>query len=736
MARRPGPAHRYGAVRVVRLEPKILRVLICLAEHAGEVVPKERLIETVWAGTFVTDDVLARAISELRRVFGDHAKERRVIETVPKGGYRLLAQVFWEEVTVASAGWPQALPSRLPTARLGPVAVQAKAQTSHPSEEMATRLEFPIAVGRRASFLNRENRNWRRLRVPLGAVALAIILVLAGASFLRLRRYSETNPQPWITEYRRLTRHEVRFPPFPSEVPMVSDGPRVYFNQYINGVIHVGQVAASGGEPETLRFGLAEHEFVDAISPDGSQLLVGAWNTDGSVLGNVPYWIVPLVGGVPKRLGSVNAHGSCWLPDGRILYAHDYDLFLINADGSGSTKLASVGGKAYWPRVSPDGSLIRFARFSSNTAFRVEALWEVRIDGTGLRPLLPGWNEPPAECCGQWSPDGAYYIFQSTRDGQTHLWAIPERGASPGAASAPVQLTRGPVQFRRPVFSRDGRTLFANGWEARGELTAFNPRSRGMTPYFDGLSAEWLTHSRDGRWVTYVTYPEGELWRARADGSGRMRLTASGILACCARISPDVTQVVFVGQRGDAPGRTYIISMDGTGLREIGTGGDADWSPDGKQLVITADDGLDLVAVDRGTRSRIQNSEGLFSPAWSPDGRRLAATSDGGRLHVYDFVTGEWRQLRSLSVAFPNWSRDSSHLYFFTGRPAPYVIDDISRWNLNSDRVEPVIGTAPLRLAWGITSHWLGLTPDDSPLFLRELSTHDLYALTWQVRDR
>jgi len=64
------------------------------------------------------------------------------------------------------------------------------------------------------------------------------------------------------------------------------------------------------------------------------------------------------------------------------------------------------------------------------------------------------------------------------------------------------------------------------------------------------------------------------------------------------------------------------------------------------------------------------------------------------------------------------------------------VIDDISRWNLNSDRVEPVIGTAPLRLAWGITSHWLGLTPDDSPLFLRELSTHDLYALTWQVRDR
>src|SRR4029078_5042750 len=117
-----------------------------------------------------------------------------------------------------------------------------------------------------------------------------------------------------------------------------------------------------------------------------------------------------------------------------------------------------------------------------------------------------------------------------SRDVQTHLCARAERGESLGAASAPVQLTRGPVQFRRPVFSRDGRTLFANSWEARGELTAFNPRSRGMTPYFDGLSAEWLTHSRDGRWVTYVTYPEGELWRARADGSGRMSLEGGRIV--------------------------------------------------------------------------------------------------------------------------------------------------------------------------------------------------------------
>ena len=68
-----------------------MQVLVCLAEHAGQVVAKERLMRTVWPDTFVSDDVLTRCISELRRVFGDDAKEPRVIQTIPKSGYRLIA---------------------------------------------------------------------------------------------------------------------------------------------------------------------------------------------------------------------------------------------------------------------------------------------------------------------------------------------------------------------------------------------------------------------------------------------------------------------------------------------------------------------------------------------------------------------------------------------------------------------------------------------------------------------
>ena len=76
-----------------RLEPKVMEVLVCLAEHTGEVIPKEKLLQAVWPDTFVSDDVLKRSVSELRHVFGDDARASRIIETIPKRGYRLVALV-------------------------------------------------------------------------------------------------------------------------------------------------------------------------------------------------------------------------------------------------------------------------------------------------------------------------------------------------------------------------------------------------------------------------------------------------------------------------------------------------------------------------------------------------------------------------------------------------------------------------------------------------------------------
>lgn len=75
----------------VQVQPKIMELLVCLARHAGEVVTRAELIGEVWAGAHVTEHALARAVCELRKIFGDSAQAPRVVETIPKVGYRLIA---------------------------------------------------------------------------------------------------------------------------------------------------------------------------------------------------------------------------------------------------------------------------------------------------------------------------------------------------------------------------------------------------------------------------------------------------------------------------------------------------------------------------------------------------------------------------------------------------------------------------------------------------------------------
>jgi len=82
--------------QVVHLEPKIMQVLVVLAEQPGRVVAKKQIFQRVWPDTFVSDEVLTRSISELRKVFEDNPREPRYIQTISKSGYRLVAPVIEE----------------------------------------------------------------------------------------------------------------------------------------------------------------------------------------------------------------------------------------------------------------------------------------------------------------------------------------------------------------------------------------------------------------------------------------------------------------------------------------------------------------------------------------------------------------------------------------------------------------------------------------------------------------
>lgn len=82
-----------SGTEIRQLEPKIMDVLVFLAERAGKVVSKQQIIDAVWAKRFVAESVLSRAIAEIRRALGDAPRSPRFLETISKRGYRLLAPV-------------------------------------------------------------------------------------------------------------------------------------------------------------------------------------------------------------------------------------------------------------------------------------------------------------------------------------------------------------------------------------------------------------------------------------------------------------------------------------------------------------------------------------------------------------------------------------------------------------------------------------------------------------------
>ena len=90
----PNTCYLSQGEEVVKLEPKVMEVLVFLAGRHGEVVSREALEESVWAGTVVGYDTVTGAIQKLRRAFRDNSRQPRIIETFSKKGYRLVAPVI------------------------------------------------------------------------------------------------------------------------------------------------------------------------------------------------------------------------------------------------------------------------------------------------------------------------------------------------------------------------------------------------------------------------------------------------------------------------------------------------------------------------------------------------------------------------------------------------------------------------------------------------------------------
>ena len=524
-----------------------------------------------------------------------------------------------------------------------------------------------------------------------------------------------------------------------SKTSLVSDDSYLYVTEWPQAHHVVAKVSLENASRSVLPSTLPNLQALD-ISPDRTQLLVSSVKTGSS---DSEFWTLPTWNGSAKRVGDLSGRDGAWSTDGRLLaFGKGSTLYLAEANGSSARALFNAEGSVFAPHISPDGTTIRFT--VENTAQNTTSIWEIAPDGSNPHAVFPAWQHASSACCGIWTADGRYYIFQVTQMAPTTLttlWALPDVGRR--ASATPVQLTNGPISFGNATPARDSKSIWAIGVQPAAEAVKYNSRQGQFVSLLSGVSATDLDYSRDGKWVTYVAVPDGTLWRSKADGTAWLKLTSSPERTALPHWSPDGKQIAYVSMEPGNPWKIAIIPASGGPaealLPEDRSQIDANWSPDGSRIMfgyLHDAEGINIRVVDLRTHmaEEIPGSEGLFSPRWSPNGRYIAALSpDFTKVMLFDFESKKWTNWLTEpagAVSYPVWSADSKYLYFddlVTGE------EFIRRVKVGVNRPERVCKLQGIERYPGPFGLWSGRTADASLMFIRDRSTQEVYQLSLEL---
>jgi Tol biopolymer transport system component len=394
---------------------------------------------------------------------------------------------------------------------------------------------------------------------------------------------------------------------------------------------------------------------------------------------------------------------------------------------------------------SPDASHLRveteeITQSGTSVVVGERTIWDVsQEDGSSPRPLFQNWQNAANACCGNWTTDGKYFVFQA----QGQIWALPKDRRRFQQKAEPVQLTSSPMSLQSPLPSKDGKKLFVVGRTYRGELTEFNVKTQQPALFLNGISADWIDTSRDGSQIAYVSYPQGDLWKSTVDGSERVQLTFGTMKPVLPRWSPDGHTILFFDFPGgpNRPGKMYQVPASGGTPHQLMPDDkqneqDPTWSPDGRKIAYAGDandaatstgPAIKILDLETKQTTPLPGSKGLFSPRWSPDGRFIAAmTSDASKLMLFDFQTQKWTEIGKGTLSWLNWSRDSQYVYCkdLSGKGS------VERIHVADGKAERLVDLKDFVLT-GLGGGSVSVGPDGSPLLLRDRGTQDIYALDW-----
>jgi Tol biopolymer transport system component/DNA-binding winged helix-turn-helix (wHTH) protein len=530
------------------VEPKAMDVLVCLAKQAGEVVAKEQLMRAVWADTFVTDEVLTNSIWELRKAFHDDAKNPKVIQTVFKKGYRLIASVSFEG--------------------------------------KATELGLSRPPFDKGGLQGGSRRKW---------IGVAIVVALLVAAAVALRSTRRVSPPPSlpskVVPLTSLKGREIQpsFSPDGSQVAFVWNGE--------NGDNWDVYLKVIGSEKALRLTKDTSRDFSPVWSPDGRQIaFIRLSGKQRTVL------VIPTLGGPERTLYAnddrfaVPTPTLAWSPDGKLialaespLDSNESRIVLISPEtNERRTLLSSSLDPAYLyshPRFSPDGRLLAFRSSPSfsNADVHTIDLASGKINRLGLTKFnLFGFD---------FTTDGREIIFST--DASTWRVSISQ--------GEPERITWIEPGASNPSTSRRGNSLVYSQDRSDNNIWKID-LSRG--PVFPSVGRLFLSSTRyegtpqfsaDGSRILFTSTRSsiaGEIWVCDADGSNPRQITSSSgpdgeppLFKGSPRWSPDGQAIAFdwttEGHRD-----IYVVSMEGGKPKRLTTETSSDvrpsWSRDGR----------------------------------------------------------------------------------------------------------------------------------------------------------
>jgi TolB protein len=345
------------------------------------------------------------------------------------------------------------------------------------------------------------------------------------------------------------------------------------------------------------------------ISPDGSYLLFdvqsgsylylsfkmqdGTW---GEAIDLTKHSIDPLAGGATispdgKYLFFCLNRDIWWVStkiiddlrpaQGVIAYAitppdGNAEIFLMNADGSGKTKLTDQPGRPYGPAFSPDATKVAFYNHLTDQAW---SLYLMNADGTNIQRLTNSQNT--LDWAPDWSPDGQKIVFArsvSSPAWRSELWLINPDGSD---------LHRlGDVEGQGPHWSPDGSKIaYFNYVDGGGDIWIMNADGADPVKLTDNPSEDWWPQfSPDGGTIAFQSKRDGnfEIYVMNSDGGDPIRLTNNSADDEDPNWSPDGNKIAFISMR-DGHYEIYTMNADGSNQSRItSTNGhaiDPEWKP-------------------------------------------------------------------------------------------------------------------------------------------------------------